>query len=163
MYKWAVSEYSLPMISSFILPCRAHAAGQAQPPVKAAQADDTIGPGIPIDVPWKRSVVDFAKEHLHHSYYDPTRPETPEGTVLHDADTLDFLGAISAARILSLTEREAFAPDLSGAVLLLERLAHDAPPSLILPTSQEIGLTRSAELEEFLAALDRENYSGKAL
>lgn len=110
-----------------------------------------------------RKIEAVANAILHHSYYDHALPATNEGKVLHDADTLDFLGAISVARIVSLTEREAFAPDLSGAVHLLQSLLHDAPPSLILPTSKAMGETRAAEMKTWLDGLNDESVEGKAL
>ncbi len=45
----------------------------------------------------------------HHQYYRP--PDTLAVAVLfRDADTLDFLGAIDVARMLSLTTRESSRP-----------------------------------------------------
>ena len=92
-----------------------------------------------------------------HSYYHSEPPTTPEGVVLHDADTLDFLGVIGATRILSITGREAVVPDLAGSVALLERLASELPERLHGgATSHRLGALRAAELTLFLGTLRRQ-------
>lgn len=91
-----------------------------------------------------------------HSYYDPTPPQTVEATLLHDADTLDFLGSIAVARITSLTERDPVAQDLPTAVHTLETLMRDAPKSLYLTSSKAIGEVRVAEMRTEIDALKSE-------
>jgi uncharacterized protein len=95
-----------------------------------------------------------------HMYY--SNPGTqPEAIVLHDADSLDFLGAVGAARMLSLTgaSAQSFAP----AVQTLRKFLHDIPPRLITKTAQRIGAQRAAELERFLDSLQAETFDGKAI
>jgi uncharacterized protein len=54
----------------------------------------------------------------HHQYYRPA--DTLEVSILfRDADILDFMGAIDVARIVSLTTREKFVPDLPAAIKVL--------------------------------------------
>jgi uncharacterized protein len=95
-----------------------------------------------------------------HMYY--SNPGTqPEAIVLHDADSLDFLGYIGAARMISLTgeSAESFAP----AVKALRSFLHDIPPRLITKTAQRMGAQRAAELERFLDTLQVETFDGKAM
>lgn len=96
-----------------------------------------------------------------HSYYSPDAPQTPEAVALHDADALDFLGAIGVARILSLTGHET--PDLAGSVKLVDRLLHDAPPSLVTAYGQAMGAQRVEEMHGFLSALGSESYAREHL
>jgi uncharacterized protein len=100
-----------------------------------------------------------AAERGHMYYSDPGTQ--PEAIVLHDADSLDFLGDIGAARMISLTgERaETFAP----AVQALRKFLRDIPQRLITKTAQRMGAERAAELQRFLDALDGETFDGKAL
>jgi uncharacterized protein len=95
-----------------------------------------------------------------HMYYSDPGPQ-PEAIVLHDADSLDFLGDIGAARMLSLTgeSAESFAP----AVKTLRAFVQKIPPRLITKTAQKIGAERAAELERFLDTLQVETFDGKAM
>jgi uncharacterized protein len=95
-----------------------------------------------------------------HMYYSNPGPQ-PEAIVLHDADSLDFLGAIGAARTLSLTGEKA--ESFARAVKALRSFVHDIPPRLITKTAQKIGEQRAAELDRFLDALQTETFNGTAM
>lgn len=100
------------------------------------------------------------KAILTHSYYDPTPPETPEAIVLHDADVLDFLGAISLARILSIAGKEKGISDPKAAVKLLTAFAADLPSKLYGGAfTKQLGSERAAELKAFLQRIDDETFS----
>jgi uncharacterized protein len=95
-----------------------------------------------------------------HMYY--SNPGTqPEAIVLHDADSLDFLGDIGAARMISLTGESA--ESFARAVKSLRSFTHDIPPRLITKTAQKMGAQRAAELERFLDALQSETFDGQAM
>src|ERR1051326_9480222 len=65
----------------------------------------------------------------HHQYYRP--PDTVAVAILfRDADILDFMGAIDVARIVSLTTREQFTPDLPHAVDVIRRQLDEMPARL---------------------------------
>jgi uncharacterized protein len=99
-----------------------------------------------------------------HAYYDPAAPTTPLARVFRDADILDFLGAIGAARIISLTGHEAFAPNIGGGVRLLSSFVADLTTKLNGGTyTRELGERRRVELDTFLRALDAESVAGRAL
>jgi uncharacterized protein len=100
-----------------------------------------------------------AAERGHMYYSDPGKQ--PEAIVLHDADSLDFLGEIGAARMISLTgeSAESFAP----AVKALRAFVKEIPPRLITKTARRIGARRAAELARFLDDLETETFDGKAM
>jgi uncharacterized protein len=98
---------------------------------------------------------------LTHSYYSTERPVTPEAIVLHDADTLDFLGIVGIARIVSLTERDGVASDLPHAVRTCESLLAAAPGALVTDTARTIGAARAAEMRTALDALNAESFGGR--
>ncbi len=100
-----------------------------------------------------------AAERGHMYYSDPGAQ--PEAIVLHDADSLDFLGDIGAARMISLTGENA--ESFARAVKALLSFLHDIPPRLITKTAQRIGAQRAAELARFLEALQTETFDGKAI
>lgn len=109
--------------------------------------------------PMQKIAIVQQAERGHMYYSDPGTD--PTAIVLHDADSLDFLGVIGAARMLSLTgaQAQSFAP----AVKRLHEFLHDIPPRLITKTAQRIGAQRAAESQAFLDALQAETYDGKAM
>lgn len=100
-----------------------------------------------------------AAERGHMYYMNPG--SDPAAIVLHDADSLDFLGAIGAARMISLTG--ATAPSFAPAVRTLRGFLTAIPPRLITRTAQQIGRQRAAELRAFLDALDEETRNDAAM
>jgi uncharacterized protein len=94
-----------------------------------------------------------------HMYY--SKPGSlPEAIVLHDADSLDFLGTIGAARMIALTGEKA--ANFRDAVTSLRSFLHDIPPSLITKTGRAMGVARAAELTRLLDELNAETFGGKA-
>lgn len=94
----------------------------------------------------------------HHQYYRPA--DTLAIAVLfRDADILDFMGAIDVARIISLTTRERFTPDLSHAVQAIRKQMTDLPALLQSGTAKQEGQRRVAEMRAFLDALALESDS----
>ncbi|TYT27203.1 HD domain-containing protein [Luteimonas viscosa] len=79
--------------------------------------------------------------------------ELPEARVFHDADTLDFLGPIGAARILSLVTRHAWATDIDTAAATLRGFTAQLPATLSTEAGRAVGRERAAELERFLDGL----------
>lgn len=93
-----------------------------------------------------------AAERGHMFYSDPGA--SPEAVVLHDADSLDFLGDIGAARMIALTGEKAASFD--HALTTLQGFVKEIPPHLITRTAKHIGAARAAELNLFLVRLARE-------
>lgn len=100
-----------------------------------------------------------AAERTHMYYMTPGTD--PAAIVLHDADSLDFLGAIGAARMLALTGDKAasFAP----AMRTLETFLNVIPPRLVTRSARLLGRQRVAELRALLAELHEETRDGKAI
>jgi len=95
-----------------------------------------------------------------HMYY--SNPGTdPTAIVLHDADSLDFLGDIGVARLLALTGAQA--PSFAPAVKTLRKFLKVIPPRLITKSARRMGAQRAAELKAFLDRLQTETFDGKAM
>jgi uncharacterized protein len=92
-----------------------------------------------------------------HMYYSDPGTD-PNAIVLHDADSLDFLGAIGAVRMIALTG--ASAASAANALKQLRAFIHDIPPRLITKTAQRMGAQRVAELQTFLDAYQKESFDG---
>ena len=97
----------------------------------------------------------------NHMYYRADAGG-PEAIVLHDADTLDFLGNIGIARIMSLTTRHRWATDLATAVKTIEGFNTDLPPKLMTNAAKKLAPARVAESRAFLESLKAETEDGKA-
>ncbi|MGH8398556.1 MAG: HD domain-containing protein [Gammaproteobacteria bacterium] len=122
----------------------------------AQQADAMLrGTGFPMQ---KLAIVQQA-ERGHMYYSDPGTD--PTAIVLHDADSLDFLGDIGAARIIALTGAKA--PSFAPAIKTLHGFLHDIPPRLITQSAKRIGKQRAAELKAFLDRLQTETLDGRAM
>ena len=94
----------------------------------------------------------------HHQYYRP--PDTLRVAVLfRDADILDFIGAIDVARILSLTTREKFTPDLAHAVAAIRQQMVEMPKLLQSDAAKREGQKRVLEMQQYLNALSGESDS----
>lgn len=95
-----------------------------------------------------------------HMFYSDAGSD-PNAIVLHDADSLDFLGDIGVARIIALTGAKA--PSFAPAVKTLRGFLKNIPPRLITKTAQRIGAARAGELSSFLDRLQAESAGGKAM
>jgi HD superfamily phosphodiesterase len=90
-----------------------------------------------------------------HMYYRD--PVGPEALYLHDADALDWLGAIGVARILGLVDPKGGNPDGPKAVKMLEDNLKNVPARVLSPAGRAMVPARQAELERFLEELRRES------
>jgi uncharacterized protein len=87
-----------------------------------------------------------------HDYRDPRRPRSPEALLLREADCLDLMGAIGAAREL------AWGPnDLGRIVRRLHGRIEGLRGCLSLPAARQMAEVRLAEMEAFLANLESES------
>lgn len=115
------------------------------------------------DAGFPRQKAALVKEIIdHHQYYRPA--DTLEvAKLFRDADILDFLGAIDIARILSLTTREKFAPDLPHAVEAIRQNMLQMPGLLQTAAAKREGERRVAEMRRYLDDLASETDSLKTL
>jgi len=97
-----------------------------------------------------------------HMYYAEV-PAYQTARVFHDADTLDFLGSIGIARILSITTRESWAATLSAALATIKKFNTDLPATLSFDSSKEIAAVRVKEVSAFIASINKESHDGNAL
>jgi uncharacterized protein len=88
---------------------------------------------------------------LGHMY--DKEPVGPEAIVIHDADALDFLGALGSARLLAATGE---GDDYDLALRRIERFAVDIPPRLKTGAARRIAPDRVAVMTGFLARVRAE-------
>jgi len=123
-----------------------------------ARVVDTIlkGTGFPM------SKIDGVRGAIRtHMYYRD--PVGPEALYLHDADALDWLGAIGVARIIALVDPNGGKPDGAKAVAMLVDNLNKVPSRVLSPAGRARVPERKAELEKFLADLRRETQDLRTL
>jgi len=97
-----------------------------------------------------------------HMFYAKTA-EVPEAVVLHDADTLDFLGNIGISRVFSLTGRHRWAPDLKGTLATIQQFQKELPEKLLTKAGKKAAKKRVEEMKQFVEGLSGETNGGKSL
>ncbi len=97
-------------------------------------------------------VKDIIKGHMFYS--EPVNK--PEAIIFHDADTLDFMGAIGITRLLSLIAIDNWAPDVISAITLIQKFSKDLPQRLHTLRAREMAKIRQGEMSNYLAALSDE-------
>src|SRR5580693_1690520 len=116
-----------------------------------ARVVDTVlkGTGFPMEK------IDAVRGAIRtHMYYRD--PAGAEALYLHDADALDWLGAIGVARIMALVDPNGGEPDGPKAVKMLEDNLKKVPARVLSPAGRARVAPLKAELEEFLKDLRRE-------
>jgi HD superfamily phosphodiesterase len=99
---------------------------------------------------------------LHHMFsVEPT--DRIETVLFRDADTLDFMGAIGIARMLSVVGLDNWTPDVKTAITLIRRFNRELPGKLRTTHAQDLGQARQAEATSFLTALSDETAKFKVL
>jgi hypothetical protein len=83
-------------------------------------------------------------------------PVGPEAIYLHDADALDWLGAIGVVRIFALVDPNGGDPDGPKAARMLRDNLSKVPQGVVSPAARARLPALEKELSGFLADLDRE-------
>ena len=90
-------------------------------------------------------------------------PVGAEALYLHDADALDWLGAIGVARIIALTDPNGGKPTAPEVLPMLEENLAKVPGRVLSAAGRARIAARKAELEKFLSDLRRESDDWRAL
>ena len=90
-------------------------------------------------------------------------PVGPEAIYLHDADALDWLGAIGVARVFGLVDPKGGNPDGPEVVKGLEDSLKEVPPRIVSKAGKARTPERVRELEQFLRELRSESADLKSL
>ena len=115
-----------------------------------------------LDTGFPMSKIDAVRGAIRtHMYYRV--PVGPEALYLHDADALDWLGAIGAARVLALIDPNGGDPNAVKAEEMLAENLAKVPQRVISPAGRARMPALKAELERFLAELRRETQDFKTL
>jgi len=118
---------------------------------EAARIVDSVlaGTGFPM------SKIEAVRDAIRTHMFDRA-PSGAEATYLHDADALDWLGAIGAARILALIDPAGGDPDGPKAVKMLEDNLASVPAGVRSPAARRRLPRLQQELARFLKELRQE-------
>jgi len=125
---------------------------------EAARIVDSVlqGTGFPM------GKLDAVRAAIRTHMYDRD-PVRPEAIYLHDADALDWLGAIGVARIVALVDPNGGAPDLPAAIKMIKDNLAQVPSRVISPAGRARVAARTAEAQAFLDNLGRESAGMRSL
>lgn len=99
--------------------------------------------------------IDAVRNAIRTHMFD-RKPVGAEAIYLHDADALDWLGAIGVARVLALVDPNGGEPDGPKAVKMLEDNLARVPDGVVSPAGRKRLPTLRRELADFLEDLRRE-------
>jgi HD superfamily phosphodiesterase len=99
--------------------------------------------------------IDAVRNAIRTHMFD-RKPVAPEAVYLHDADALDWLGAIGVARVMALVDPNGGDPDGPKAVKMLENNLARVPEGVVSPAGRKRLPTMRQELADFLEDLRRE-------
>jgi uncharacterized protein len=118
----------------------------------AAEAAKRILPGTGFPAEKVDVVVSIVRGH---SLQTPPA-NVAEARILHDADMLDFLGAVGLVRLLATSGLEEWLPTPKRAIEVARQYADEFPGKLVLPTARRVAAKRVAETRAFLDTLEVE-------
>jgi len=106
--------------------------------------------------------IDAVRNAIRTHMFD-RKPAGAEAVYLHDADALDWLGAIGVARVFALVDPNGGDPDGPRAVRLLEKNLARVPDGVVSPAGRKRLPALQRELAEFLEDLRRETDAYRTL
>lgn len=118
------------------------------------EAASLIGPLL-ADTGFPMAKIDAVRGAIQTHMYSRD-PVSPEALYLHDADALDWLGAVGVARIFGVVDAKGGSPTGPEAAAWLEKNLAEVPLRVKSPASKALVPERVRELEEFLRQLRAE-------
>jgi hypothetical protein len=105
-----------------------------------------------------KAKLDAVREACRAHMFDQDA-KSPEARYLHDADALDWLGAIGVARLIALVDPKGGKPTAPDIMKGLQLNMKNVPPRVLTPAGKAQVAPRLAEENAFLEALRRETKS----
>lgn len=118
---------------------------------EGARVVDTVLNGTDFPMAKVDAVRNAIRTHMFNR-----KPVGAEAVYLHDADALDWLGAIGVARVMALVDPNGGDPDGPKAVKMLEENLARVPEGVLSPAGRERLPALRRELADFLRDLRRE-------
>lgn len=100
---------------------------------------------------------------LGHVYYGKVAPTSDEARVFHDADLLDFLGAMGIVRLAAATQDSGPAATLTDSLKVSRQFQAELPGKLLTKAAKDQAKVRVAEMKGFFTTLEPYTLGGNAL
>jgi len=110
-------------------------------------------PEILLSIGFPKYKINLVKDIIKSHMFNVKPSDFKESIILHDADTLDFMGTIGISRILAIVGIEDWTPDLKSAIFLIQKFHDELPLQLYTPAAKELGIERQFEMKNFLDKL----------
>ncbi|WP_295530859.1 hypothetical protein [Novosphingobium sp. Chol11] len=91
------------------------------------------------------------------------KPVSAEAVYLHDADGLDWLGAIGVYRLVAIVDAGGSQPDGATVVAMLRQRLTQVPAGIASPSGKRLLSAREAALKTFLDELSNQTEALKTL
>jgi hypothetical protein len=114
------------------------------------------------DTDFPKAKLDAVRAAIRTHMFD-FDPVVPEARYLHDADALDWLGAIGVARLIALVDPKGGQPTGPDMIKGIENNLKAVPPHVVTPAGKARVAPLVAETRAFLDALARETDGFKTL
>ncbi len=98
---------------------------------------------------------------LGHTYYGAA-PKMALARLFRDADILDFLGPLGAARLFAAGDELHPQPSLKNSFLVIQKLGQELPGKLLYNSSKTRAKTRAEKLQPFLKSLQKYSFDETA-
>jgi uncharacterized protein len=128
-----------------------------KPDVDHQDAGAQVVGKILTDMGFPAAKLEAVRGAIRTHMYD-RNPVGPEALYLHDADALDWLGAIGVARIFALVDPNGGKPDGPEAARMLEDYLEQVPSRVLSQAGRARVPQRQAELQHFLDNLRHESH-----
>ncbi|MBS0580681.1 MAG: HD domain-containing protein [Proteobacteria bacterium] len=128
----------------------------ADPKIDHADAAAAQVDGVLKNTGFPMAKIDRVRGAIRTHMY-PRDPVGPEALYLHDADALDWLGAIGVARVFGLVDPSGGKPTGPQVVPMLEERLANVPARVLSPAGRAQLAQRQEELAAFLRDLRRES------
>jgi len=111
---------------------------------------------ILLSIGFPKDKIDLVKDIIKGHMFNAIPSDIKESKILHDADTLDFMGIIGISRILAIVGIEDWTPDLKSAIFLIQKFHDELPLKLCTTAAKEICNKRIFEMKDFLTKLSQQ-------
>jgi HD superfamily phosphodiesterase len=118
--------------------------------------------GILKDAGFPMAKIDAVRSAIRTHMFDRD-PMGPEALYLHDADALDWLGAIGVARIVALADPSGGEPTGPSVTKMLDENLAKVPDRVLSPAGRALVPTRKAQLQQFLNDLRQQTDNLRSL